>query len=602
MVWNKSSRDGKSTPITMVLAAAVLIAIVANVWWALRTERSSVATNRKQQVSATGNALVLSAEALLAANELTALRRLLIESARSHDLAECRIELPDGQVVAASDPSFISTQQLPTKWNGQVVESASESQSRHEISGSYPLNVAGRGSARLELTAPIASSGVGSANVAIIISTIGMLALAGYLYISRAERRQLRAAEAVRRALCARAEGETAAAALTVSTEFGNDAGAWNEMVLEIENLRSEMLAEKARDTSGNSHMVNGNLYSACDAMSQGLILVDEKMKTIYSNGAAAVFLGGDRDALVGSDLSKFISEQPVIELISAVTKGSARSRPIVEVERVGDGNTTVLRFSVRRVRRNDPASAMVIIEDVTQQRVAEVARNAFVAQATHELRAPLTNIRLYVETALEQGDEDVRMRENCLNVINQETRRLETLVGDMLSTAEIEAGSRQITPDDVRLKTLFEDLQRDFEALAREKKIKLTFNLPPKLPVIRGDRDMIVLAMHNLVGNALKYTPEGGEVTLTTEVRRDQIHVEVADSGIGINDEDTARIFEKLFRAKDERVTKVTGSGLGLSLAREVIRLHGGDIIVDSELNKGSTFTLTLPHRAEAA
>jgi signal transduction histidine kinase len=256
-------------------------------------------------------------------------------------------------------------------------------------------------------------------------------------------------------------------------------------------------------------------------------------------------------------------------------------------------------------VRREDAAAALVFIEDITQQRIADDARNSFVAQATHELRTPLTNIRLYVEQAIEAGHEetpDPAARAKALDVINQESRRLERSVADMLSVSEIEAGSFKLRAGDVRLENLFDDLKAEYEPQAAEKKIKLTLRLPPKLPVIKGDRDKIVLALHNLLGNAVKYTPEGGRVEVRVEVENDTVKVSVADTGIGISPEETDLIFEKFYRAKDQRVATITGTGLGLALAREVVRLHGGDITVQSEVDKGSTFTMTIPTLAEAA
>jgi two-component system sensor histidine kinase VicK len=119
---------------------------------------------------------------------------------------------------------------------------------------------------------------------------------------------------------------------------------------------------------------------------------------------------------------------------------------------------------------------------------------------------------------------------------------------------------------------------------------------------VIRGDRDKIMLALHNLVGNALKYTTDGGRITINVEVTAKQLLVAVADTGIGISPEDSERIFERFYRAKDPRVLKITGTGLGLTLAREVVRMHGGDITVESQIDQGSTFTMTLPVKLEAA
>jgi signal transduction histidine kinase len=336
--------------------------------------------------------------------------------------------------------------------------------------------------------------------------------------------------------------------------------------------------------------------------MAQGMLLVDGNLRIKHCNGAAASFLRNKREEIVGAEVSLVISQPDVLESITAITTGNTRRKSAVEVERTGDRDAGVLRFSIRPVRREDSASAMVIIEDITQQRVADESRNAFVAHATHELRTPLTNIRLYLETAMDDGEKDPALRGKCLNVINQEARRLERIVGEMLSVSEIEAGSLRLKMDDVRLEALFEELQADYLPQAQEKGIKLEFKLPVKLPVIHGDRDKILLALHNLVGNALKYTSGGGGVTVTVEVDNKQLIFAVTDTGIGISDEDAERIFERFYRARDPRVEKVAGTGLGLTLAREVVRLHGGDITLTSELNKGSTFTLTLPSSLEAA
>ena len=194
------------------------------------------------------------------------------------------------------------------------------------------------------------------------------------------------------------------------------------------------------------------DLGAAFDAMSAGMVLVDEKMRIRLANGAAAIFLQAKRDDLAGKDASEYILDPEVIEAVRAVSSGSVRRRSTLEVQKQGEAGTGVLRFSVRPVRHDDSAIAMIIIEDITQHRVAEEARNAFVTQATHELRGPLTNIRLYVERAIDDGQNDPTIRAECLNVVNREARRLEHIVGEMLSVAEIEAGTLKIGKDDVRL------------------------------------------------------------------------------------------------------------------------------------------------------
>jgi signal transduction histidine kinase len=260
-----------------------------------------------------------------------------------------------------------------------------------------------------------------------------------------------------------------------------------------------------------------------------------------------------------------------------------------------------VLRVNVRPMRREDAAAALVTIEDVTQQRMADASRNSFVAQATHELRAPLTNMRLCLEAAMDDGA-DAAALAGHLNVINVETRRLERLVGEMLSVAEIEAGSLRIHTDDVRLDKLFEELRTDYAKQASEIGVAFDLDLPPKLPVLYGDRDKVAAALHNLVGNAMKYTPSGGRVTVSAREESGNMVFDVSDTGIGIAGKDHPRIFEKFFRAPDPRVAKITGTGLGLALSKEMAKLHGGDLTFTSELDRGSTFTMTIPLKAKAA
>jgi len=331
-------------------------------------------------------------------------------------------------------------------------------------------------------------------------------------------------------------------------------------------------------------------------------VLVDGGLTVSYANGAAAVFFGVKRDDVTGKLLPELVQDESILDSVRQVLAETGHRRSIVEVDRRGEGTGGVLRFIARPVRRSDPAAAMLIIEDITQQRVAEESRHAFVAQASHELRTPLTNIRLHVETAIDEGENDPEIRSQSLNVINQESGRLERIVGEMLSVAEVDAGSFSLHADDVNPSVLFAQLEKDYQPQAEKKSIELVFELPPKMPVIHGDRDKIMLAFHNLVGNAIKYTPAGGEVRIQVDVQTDKLVLHVADNGIGISEDDAARVFEKFYRAQDKRVSKITGSGLGLALARQVIQLHGGDISVESHIDKGSTFTLVLPLSADAA
>ncbi len=427
----------------------------------------------------------------------------------------------------------------------------------------------------------------------------GLIGLAMLAFLHWRMRRRFGALGPIGQALRSMNDGQTDAGSLAVAVGLGPEAEAWNAMLDNSDRMRRRLVIEQAKKTLGDRRSSAGDLPAACDAIPQGLVLLDERGRIRYANGAAAAFFPGDRKKIIGSDIAEFVSDRSVIDAVGSILSGPNARGGTFEVEAADAGG--VLRISVRPVRRSGPSAAVIVIEDVTQQRMAAEARNDFLAKATHELRTPLTNILLYVETAMEDGADNPALRAQALNVINQEARRLEGMVGDVLSVSEIEAGALSLKTDDVRLEALFDQIETDFETQAAEKEINLLFNLPPKLEVIQGDRDKIVAILTNLVGNALKYTPAGGKVEVNVNQEPDRLIVEVVDTGIGVSREDAEHIFERFYRAKDTRVEDITGSGLGLSLAREMARLHGGDITLQSEPDAGSTFTLTLPCLAEA-
>lgn len=583
----------------LALAAILLFGLAGAAWWSMRTQRMALEYERQQQVRAVATGMADSIGGLLNAGELSAARRILMESARVFALQSCEVVLADGSVVASASPTTMTSfdvRTIPEQMPSLPADATYERVTADTISLGVPVHVGDRGSALLEISSPYASSMSSLWRAQAGVGVVGALALAGLLLVYRRMRLRLRAMAAIRESLIAMDAGQSAIGVLRVSPKLGSEAGSWNKLLESLEELRQQGLVDKARGAGGGDRRSSSDLASACDAMWQGLVMVDDHLRVKYANGAAAVYLGTKRDECVGTKFDTLVEDEDLRERVRAVATGESRHRETIELRRDSESGPSVLRFSVRPVRREDTASAVVLIEDVTQQRIADESRNAFVAQATHELRTPLTNIRLYVEEALDSGDEDPMIRAKCLNVINLESRRLERIVADMLSVSEIEAGSLSLKSGDVRLDQMFDDLKADYDAQAVDKNITLIFELPPKLPVINADRDKLLLALHNLVGNALKYTPDSGSVTVKVEADNDQLVIGVSDTGIGIDDDDAEHVFDKFYRAKDKRIENVTGTGLGLALAREVVRLHGGDIELDSELNKGSTFTLRLP------
>ncbi len=584
-------------------AAAILLGAVAgSAWWALHTHQQTLREARDAQVRTVGELLARTAETMLAEKDATRTRRTLEGTLRNYGLTNLTVTLPGGEVIADGQPGDTEAALPAEPWHTQVAAEIlpGELSSTIEADGSRLLrigmSVPRLGPAVLTITDNAEPPMWAAWRLQAGIGGFGALGLIGLLLAYRRMRSGLRAVGAIRDALAAVDAGREGGSELAVSAALGKEAAAWNRLLAERDRLRERVATERAAESLSNRRGRDGDLASACDALWQGMLIVDEQMKVKYINGAGAVFLRHKREELIGQDAAGLLEDPKLAAAVQGVAMGTLRARTVIEVDRTAEKNGGVLRFSVRPVRKEDAATALVLIEDITQQRVADASRNSFVAQATHELRTPLTNIRLYVDGLLEEPDLEPAKRAQSINVISQEARRLERIVGDMLSVAEIEAGQLKLRRGDVRLDAMFTELQGDFREQAEQKEIKLVFDLPPKLPVISGDRDKIMLTLHNLVGNAIKYTPAGGEVTVRVHEEGSSLVVDVADNGIGIKAEESELIFDKFYRAKDKRIAGITGSGLGLALAREVARLHGGEITVRSQMDKGSTFTLQLP------
>ena len=463
-----------------------------------------------------------------------------------------------------------------------------------------PLPVPGHGHAELHLEAPLPAAAAALGPALPGAGVIGAIGLAGMFLIYRKLRARLGVLTMIHGALRDAEEG-AGLGGLRLDPRWGHEAAGWNR-ILERQDAREEAGLDRELEQAERHAGTGGPLEAGCDGLWQGLAVFDGRGRLAYANGAACAALGWDREQALGCALDEVQVEDEVHDAIREAYLGHGPARATIERDRVTGDAASVLRHTVRPVGQGqaEAAGALLLIEDITQQRVAESSRHDFVAQATHELRSPLTNIRMYLETALEEGQDDPAMLGECLNIIGRESQRLERLVGEMLSVSEIEAGAIALNRDDIRLDALFKELQADYAAQAQEQQIQLSFDLPPKLPVVQGDRAKFAVVLQNLLGNAVKYTVGGGEVRVSVEVSPGELVIEVSDTGIGISEEDQARVFEKFTRANDPRIGDITGSGLGLALAREIVRLHGGDLTVESELDQGSTFRVAMPINAE--
>jgi len=604
--WLLPRGERVAAPSGIAIGGLLLGVLCAAGGWSTYSHWQGELRRERERAQSVTRTLAESAGVVLAAGDAGGVQKLITDTALLHGFAGATLRLPDGGVIADAEPARVTVQGVPQSWAGASDGAGVKGTEGGLVALTAPVTVEGRGAATLEVSygprARIASSVKAQAGFGVI----AVLAFAGGWAHYRSLRRSTRALCAVQESLRYAAEfeaGELPMSGLRLSEELGEEARAWNRLLDEREALRRRDQLEQAAERFTGGGGGGGDHAAAFDALWFGLVVLDEQANVRALNGAAGVLLKKQKGELLNKDFLSVVTDKALIEVVRGVASGASRQRASVEVQpddAAAGADRTILRYTVRPMRREDGVAALVVIEDITQQKVANESREAFVAQATHELRTPLTTMRLYIEQLVEEGDEDPAVKARCINVLNSETRRLERIVGDMLSVAEMEAGTFQLRVDDVRFDNLMRQLEEDFRAQAADKDLTLTFELPPKWPVMHGDRDKIAMALHNLIGNAVKYTPQGGCVTVRAAESGSSMTVDVIDNGIGIKEEERELVFEKFYRSKDARIAAIGGTGIGLALARQVVRMHGGDITLKSELDKGSTFTLSVPTRAQ--
>jgi two-component system sensor histidine kinase VicK len=219
------------------------------------------------------------------------------------------------------------------------------------------------------------------------------------------------------------------------------------------------------------------------------------------------------------------------------------------------------------------------------------------VANVSHELRTPLTNVRSYAETLRDaEGDLPVEMANSFLDIIITETDRMTHIVQDLLTLSRLDAGNAELVLSRFPFGDAIGSVVRANALNAKQRGHELVCDAPEDLPLIVGDRSRLEQVMMNVIGNAIKYTPDGGHIWVTAGVEENTVWMDVSDDGIGIPEKDRERIFERFYRVDKARSRESGGTGLGLSIAREIVERHKGSIVLVPKEGKGTTIRLTLP------
>ncbi len=409
---------------------------------------------------------------------------------------------------------------------------------------------------------------------------------------------------------------------LPLRGELGELIASFNLMAERLEKYEEqnieELTAEKAK------------LETLVSTIADGALLIDTNMQIILVNPTARRIFGWSEDTLGENILHRLPSEltvkltKPLYEIMATQpetkssaeeNKESATSSPDKDALPHRDEYRIALSNPVSRTVRivltrvfdsgGEKVKGIVMtIQDITREVELNEAKSQFISNISHELRTPLFNIKSFIETLFEYGDDLTEaQKKDFLETANHETDRLTRLVNDVLDLSRLES-SRTYNFSEIDSIQLIEQTLRTYQLNAKDKGIKLEREIQPNLPTILGHYDLLLQVLTNLVGNSLKFTNAGGKVTLRaytvepeTSDRRElpQVRIEVADTGIGISLEDKEAIFERFFRVEN-RVHTLEGTGLGLSIVRNIIEKHNSQVHLDSEVGVGTTFWFDLP------
>lgn len=371
-----------------------------------------------------------------------------------------------------------------------------------------------------------------------------------------------------------------------------------NDEIAELaQNINT--LAGRLRETISEITDEKNRMQAILNSMSDGVIAVCRGGRIITVNHVVEQILHQRQEDLVGKDLVGVLRHYDFDRLLKIALQSqeeiSEEIQLLVPEARIYRVTFTPLLGSDLG---GDRGGVVVVLRDVTERRQVEQMRSEFIANVSHELRTPLTSISGFLETLLDGALEDRELARHFLQIISDETRRITRLLDDLFALSNIEY--RRVTPrrDNVYLADVAGRVREIFLPQAQEKNIRLVNNMQHDLPPVVGDSDMLTRVLINLVDNAIKYTPEGGTVSIKSGLRQTgEVYISVSDTGIGIPADSLPRVFERLYRVDRARVKgNGSGYGLGLAIVKHIVELHRGRIEVQSTPGVGSTFTVFLP------
>lgn len=338
-------------------------------------------------------------------------------------------------------------------------------------------------------------------------------------------------------------------------------------------------------------------LTSVLKSISHGIVVIDIDGNIILINDEARRMIkskcNGKED---GKNLKQVINVDDILKGVERYIGSKENHSNNVTLD-----DETVYRIKIDPVylqnSKNAIIGSIINIEDITEIVKLENMRRDFVANVSHELKTPLTSINGFVETLIMNEDLPVNKRNRFLAIIQKESDRLKRLIEDILLLSSIES-KNNLVMENIILYDVFKEVYEMINYIANSKKIDLQYNFEDKEVVVQAYGDYLKQLLLNLIDNAIKYTPEGGRVTVNQFTKNDEIVIEVIDNGVGIPKEDQSKIFQRFYRVDKARSRSVGGTGLGLAITKHIVHSLKGSIGLESQLGEGSKFIVKLPKK----
>ncbi|MCA1042230.1 cell wall metabolism sensor histidine kinase WalK [Bacillus infantis] len=351
-------------------------------------------------------------------------------------------------------------------------------------------------------------------------------------------------------------------------------------------------LTKKLQEAQATTEGERRKLSSVLSYMTDGVIATDRRGRVILINEPAAKMLNVPRETVLSSPIVNLLGleedytfEELLAERESVILDYSTETTPYV----------LRANFSVIQKETGFVNGLITVLHDITEQEKIDLERREFVANVSHELRTPLTTMRSYLEALAEGAMYDEDIAPQFLNVTRTETERMIRMVNDLLQLSKLDSKDYRMKKEWVNFVDFFNRIIDRFD-FSKEQNVTFQRNLPEHAAFVEIDEDKLTQVVDNIISNALKYSPEGGQVSFDIVEQEEQLLIRISDQGVGIPKDNLDKVFERFYRVDKARTRKLGGTGLGLAIAKEVVEAHDGKIWAESTEGKGTTISFTLP------